>query len=126
MSASLIIEPYSTSAARLTGKKRLVVCEGIEFINLPIDVESITLAHEEWETVLTIAAKVPHRDTGVPITIKSDARMVKMRFDESIDPKRELADWVYEVVRSLLLHELDEAFHVNGVRVRDPHREAFT
>lgn len=34
----------------------------------------------------------------------------------------QLDDVVYREVRRALLHELDEAWHVDGRRVLDPHR----
>ena len=39
----------------------------------------------------------------------------------SLDSPAAVADWAYEVVRATVLHELDEGFYVDDVRVRDPH-----
>ena len=40
---------------------------------------------------------------------------------DSLRTPTDVTDWAFEVVRNAYLHELCEAFYVDGVRVRDPH-----
>lgn len=66
----------------------------------------------------------PHRDTGlrgqgIVYTATLDGEWL----DHCKDPLTELQRQVYRLLKELVLHELDEAFKVDGVRVYDPHRE---
>jgi hypothetical protein len=67
---------------------------------------------------LRLSHRVPERDTG------SDTVVALHRFVEDAD--LESGAWrgvelVYTAARDLLIHDLDEGFYVDGVRVFDPH-----
>lgn len=86
----------------------------IELKNFPYRVEL-----ERVRDQLIVTQRVKDRDDGSP-------KIVSMPFTI---PKRAwwlggaLQSWVHDCVKTAVLHELDEAFHVDGVRVRDPHKE---
>ncbi|WNM70225.1 hypothetical protein [Myxococcus phage Mx1] len=65
---------------------------------------------------VVIRIRVPHRDTGEPIPVHHVVNI--NRFDDI-----GTVTWtVYNGLRELFLHEVAEAFLVNGVRVHDPHK----
>jgi hypothetical protein len=60
---------------------------------------------------------VPDRITGEPFRV---VRAVPIPDD--CNTREQLHRFVYDVLLGELQHELDEAWHVNGEMVRDPHR----
>lgn len=68
-----------------------------------------------FDLFVTIA--VPDRDTGSPTTI-NHARIFRT---SDVRSPLQLHDMVYHTVKAAVLHELDESWRVDGVRVRDPH-----
>lgn len=59
----------------------------------------------------------PHRDGGTPI----ERGLVNSVYVPHGATREQLIELVFKCARDLVLHELDEAWHVDGVRCRDPH-----
>lgn len=70
----------------------------------------------EWEIELRIAAEVRDCKTGEQMHVN---HMTSIAMYAGWTTS--LPDLVHEALRDLLLHELDEAWTVHGVRMRDPH-----
>lgn len=70
----------------------------------------------EWDLVL--CANIRDRDTGKPIWLDFSATMTTEFVDEMSFP---IERWIFDHVERFLRHELEEAFHVDGKRIYDPH-----
>lgn len=93
----------------------------IEVRNLPlcITVFEVRIGHRD-EYELVIVATVEDTDTGAPTQVRHSTHISKAALDcRGQDYFEHL---VYDDLRACLLHELDEAFHIDAVRVRDPHK----
>ena len=66
---------------------------------------------------LFITMKVPDRDTGETINLGG----IRCEAAPAGLSEPELIAWVYREIEEHVLHELREAFHVDGVRVLNPH-----
>lgn len=70
---------------------------------------------------LIVDAMPPDRDSGEPRHVRH-ARRIPLNLTDD-----EFIGFVYFSLREVYTHELDEAFHVDGKRSRDPHEgEAVT
>lgn len=67
------------------------------------------------DVVLTITASVPDQVTGTPSKVRCTAHL-----PPKLDPT-DIMNFARRLLIDLLRHEIDEAFHVDGVRVFDPH-----
>jgi hypothetical protein len=70
--------------------------------------------------VVKVRSVVPHRDTMVPITV--DLGQTVTLANALVMSDAHIVDLVYGLMRTVVVHELDEAFLVDGKRVRDPHQ----
>lgn len=61
------------------------------------------------------------RDTGAPSRGIRHARISPRMFDAYIDADGFVESTLFEMVRALVLHELEESWLCDGVRIRDPH-----
>lgn len=61
--------------------------------------------------VLHVTVEVPDRDTGEPRAFRHRLAV----------PSGDFLTFVRRAVRAVWVHELDEAWHVDGVRAREPH-----
>ena len=68
-----------------------------------------------WLGRFTVRVRVPNRETGESIEVRLGSSYPLECSDE------DLAQLVHATVAEALVHELDECFFVNGVRVYDPH-----
>lgn len=68
-----------------------------------------------WLGRFTVTVRVPNRDTGESIEVRLGSSY-PLEYNDN-----ELAEVVHATVAEALVHELDECFLVNGVRVYDPH-----
>ncbi len=83
----------------------------------PIEVRVLDFWDGDREVRCAFDTTVPNRDGGGAIRVTHGFRVP---LDPRIDDKR-LLDLIYAEARRVFLHELDECFHVDGVRTRDPH-----
>lgn len=92
--------------------------------NFPLDVRTFELDARFGETItLRVEILVPNRDTGEPIPIQFQESISSYAVDCYNGERSEaLREFVYRALRTMLLHELDEAWHWKGARERDPHR----
>ena len=89
----------------------------IAFRNPPIP---MFMAFEDrYEPTLHLAVHVPDRDRGGMVSIESVRQIPREILLE--DDAYPLAEFTLSVATELLLHELDESLHLDGVRVFDPH-----
>jgi hypothetical protein len=68
---------------------------------------------------LTVAWEVPDRDTGLPQPV-STVQQFRARDIGHMDEKA-VFEVIYRSVMNAFYHELQEMWHIDGVRVRDPH-----
>jgi len=97
----------------------------IELRNFPIPViatvERRRSGHGRWTVDLKFQCSVLDRDTRARTMVVIPCRFEV--FDDGPPPERPMVHGtVYRTVQAMLLHELDEAWHVRGERVNDPHR----
>lgn len=71
--------------------------------------------------LMQITERVPDRDTAEMTTLGALAYGHPADLDEAT-----LTSWVYRQLQRHVLHELAEAFHVDGKRVFDPHAGEWT
>lgn len=78
----------------------------------------VTAGHEfgRRTAIVGIEIEVPHRDTGDRVTV-ARRKDIMLPTDES-----HVIMIIHNLVSCMWLHEMDECWHVNGQRVRDPHR----
>lgn len=76
---------------------------------------------ERGEPLISASCMVLDRTTGRPGPIVM-RKYTDSRIWECMSPAHRQA-FVYDLLRQVVLHELDECFFVDGVRVRDPHRD---
>lgn len=70
---------------------------------------------------LEITITTAHRDNGEPVEVHQDGR-----FSAAAIERRDEHHFIHEVHHHLvrfMFHEVDESFHVNGIRVYEPHPE---
>lgn len=87
------------------------VVSGIRMVNPPFPIK-LTTHSDGVGPVLCITVTVRHRITGEPLALEHR---------RAVPDGVELLDWIHTCLRDVFVHELDEAFHFNGVRVREPH-----
>lgn len=65
----------------------------------------------------------PHRETGVATTggVHRTERIEAVFFLHSLETEKFLLQRVVQLCKGMLIHEFEESFLVNGVRVMDPH-----
>lgn len=68
-------------------------------------------SRSEYVLVLVVTVEVLDRDTGEPATLRHRLRV----------PGGDFLAFVRRAVRAVWVHELDEAWHVDGERVHNPH-----
>ncbi len=68
---------------------------------------------------LIIRARVPDRDGGHPIDVMHPFPIPDPRYRAMMP----FEEFVWDCIRNVVMHEAAECFHVDGVRVRDPHRQ---
>ena len=97
--------------------------------NFPLRVRALRLVtlreppYGEKRYRLDVVTAVAERDTGEPTTVTLSHELAACVVESYAADRREvLLDFVYNALRGVLLHELDEAWHVDGVRVKDPHK----
>lgn len=72
--------------------------------------------------VLLFAGKTRDRDTGNPTMFMREVSLDPYKLEYFTKHPDAFFDLVHATLLEVLLHELDEAFMLDGVRVRDPHR----
>lgn len=91
----------------------------VAFVNTSLPVGVIVYPSDErpgWWIVRPMIYSLDRR-TRTP-----ESFSIEYRFKCNREPGRaRLARWVRRATRGLLAHELDEALHVDGVRMFDPH-----
>ena len=86
-------------------------------VNSPIDLDIIFTKLDEDSVQVKLVMQVPDRDTG-EIGIFSNTNTIKRDWSlVNIDSRIEWA------VKNIFVHEFKEAFHINGIRVLDPHKD---
>ncbi len=100
---------------------------GIEIKNFPATIElwidkdmfGVLQPSYPIQVVMYGRMKIRHRDTGIDDYINVSRQVhVGSNYDEE-----SIARTAYGICKELLLHELDECFYVNGVRIFDPHKD---
>lgn len=76
--------------------------------------------HETYS--VTISVMVPDRDSGAPKMVQFQDAFFH-HGTAKMDRAEQLIAHIRGRLRMLVLHEVDEAFHVGGVRTHDPHRK---
>jgi hypothetical protein len=87
--------------------------------NLEISVREI-----DFNIHVSLMACVPDRDTMLPSGVTFDYTFADYHVAESSDEA--VIDLLYSMFRVFVLHELDEAFTLDGVRIKDPHANGRT
>lgn len=95
----------------------------VEFRNTSLPIESVMFFPSSerpgyWK--LKIALRNPDRDTGEMESFGTEWFIKKYGKSQPMTRKY-VAQKVREIALDMLTHELDEALHVDGVRVFDPH-----
>lgn len=78
----------------------------IELRNFPFNVTEFRATSN---STVVVAFDVPDREAHTPFTLRREVRA-------------STAEAIYEELQDMVLHELAEAFHVDGERVYDPHQ----
>lgn len=95
----------------------------IALVNFPLDVRRFELRQRFEDIVLDVELFVSNRDTGEPISIGFVESISSHAVDCYASERNEaLREFVYRALRTMLLHELDEAWHWKGAREKDPHK----
>lgn len=71
---------------------------------------------------ILVTMKVKDVDSGEPVEVNFGEQFT-LRLIEAFD-KKEATRFIYEQLRRLWIHELDEFFEVDGEKVYYPHRRA--
>lgn len=67
---------------------------------------------------IQISFEAPDRDNGQPTQVF----VIRGCAEYQLRDERSIVHEVRKAIETAFLHELDESFHVNGVRVNDPHK----
>lgn len=97
--------------------------------NPPFPIRLVVRDLGTLEVGLAAITLVPDRDTGLPSKVTHTRLLPRHQVEDfsrdRVEFERAILREVTELVRSVFIHEFDECFHIDGVRVRDPHaREA--
>lgn len=87
----------------------------VDFCHFALPTLELELSKRKGFYELCAHAEVPERDTGEPNIVIVYTTLKPERAAKFHESARHL-------VRRLMLHEVDEAYHIDGVRVKDPHR----
>lgn len=98
-------------------ERMTAVLQRIDLKRWPWRIEIRPTTDGYGQEVIHITEHVLERDSGEPIVLGGMpcGRPPKDATDD------EIVFWIYEQVQRHVLHELAEAFHVDGVRMLDPH-----
>lgn len=94
-------------------------------------VNTLDLSLLPWKPTISLRVGPFRPSLEVTITISVEDRETRqpsiVRFSQECFPEdsEHFERFVFELVRKVVLHELDEAWVVNGVRERDPHAGEF-
>lgn len=84
----------------------------------PIDLV-VTRSHER--TALEVRLLVPDRETGVDTRVIHSFPVPPWKLMNGRWSRADAVQWVRLCLDRAIRHEVDEWWHVDGVRVRDPH-----
>lgn len=85
---------------------------------LQLRIEPASRQFGEDAVAVSVLMKVNDRDTGEPSSIAIEKLLPGCAFVMASQRQRV----VLSMLRDMVMHELDECFLVNGVRVLDPHK----
>lgn len=93
-----------------------------ELRNSPIKVLPTRVQIEYGDDIsIVVPIEVPHRDTGEATRVY---HAISQSFVPNADMAKKVTEREYEaLLRRVFDHEFEEAFHVDGKRVLDPHLE---
>lgn len=101
----------------MTSLERLrKIASRVTMVNSPIAISSVSISELEGDYHATISVLVPDRESGTPRAVFHTRRIYE-DYEEAM-----LLDVIREMTRNVFNHEWAEAFHVDGVRVHDPHK----
>ncbi len=87
---------------------------GVSFLPLSWTLKSVEVGGTPHGRRVTVVGEAVNVDTG---------EMGEVGMRREFDLQTPVAEAIRQVVRSLLLHEIDECLFVNGKHLRDPHPE---
>lgn len=103
-------------------KRLMRIVEAIELRHFVLPEFGMWIEWRFEEPRLRMTYVVPDRDTGKPIELMNEVPVPHYFLEGSVTYEDdEVRRWLHDSVNDLLTHELNEAWHIAGVRVFDPH-----